>query len=68
MPYPNTMKRITEKAYPEADPNIHLPLKQDVSLLPNEVIRHIMIDEIKLKNSIAYNASNYKVKRFSQNN
>ena len=51
MPHPSTLEKITKdlKVYPGGYPNIYLPLKEQIRMSENEVIGHLMMDEIKHK-------------------
>ena len=53
------------KINPGGDPNTYLTLKDKIHHLEEEVVGHVMIDEIKLKNGIAYNCNNSEVSGFA---
>ena len=43
------------------DPNIYLPFKEAIEKSDVEVVGHLMMDEIKIRNGIAYNTSSGEV-------
>ena len=52
------------KVQPNGDPDIYLYSKEEQSKSKGEVTRHLMMDEIKLKNVIAFNRSNNEITGF----
>ena len=63
--HPNTLKIIKDiNIQPCGDPNIYLLLKDEISMLNEELIGHVMMDKIKLKNGVAFNCNNNEVAGF----
>ena len=66
LPQPSALKIITKnlKVLPGGDSSIYLTLKDEIEKLAGEVLGHIMMDEIKLNNGIAYNCNSNEVTGF----
>ena len=46
------------------DPSIYLILKYEITASPDDIIGHIMMDEIELKNGISFNCKNKEIVSF----
>ena len=44
--------------------NIYIPFQQEVQKIGKEVVSHLMMDEIKLKNGIAFNCMSNEITGF----
>ena len=60
---PSDIKQDT-KIQPSGDPSIHLSFQKEVKLSQIDVIGHLMVDEIKIKNGIAFNVQNNEIAGF----
>ena len=65
LPHPNTINKITRemKIYPGYNPSVYFTIKDQLTSDSN-VMGHIMLDEIKLKNGLAWNCTNNEVTCF----
>ena len=66
LPHTSTLKKITNnlKVKPGGDLNNYLPLKVEMELKKEEIIGHLMMDKIKLKNGIAFNCNSNDITGF----
>ena len=66
LPHPNTLKNITKnlKVEPGGDPSIYLLLKEEMEFKKEDIIGHLMMDKIKLRNGIAFNYNSNEITRF----
>ena len=63
LPHPIMLNNLSNdmKVLLGGDPSIYLIMKDEIEKLDNDIIGHIMMDEIKLKNGISYNCNNKEV-------
>ena len=66
LPRPSTLKKTTcdMKFEPRFDPTIYVTMNQYIIRSPSTVQDHLMIDEIRLKNVLAWNFMNNEVTGF----
>ena len=66
LPHPNTLKSITKemKYLPGYDPNVYFSMKTQMAGIKGPLVGHLMVDEIKLKNGLAWNCMNNEVTGF----
>ena len=66
LPHPNTVKKITKamKIQPGYDPSAYLTMKEIMRKSGKKYKGHIMLDEIKLKNGLAWNCMNNEITGF----
>ena len=54
-------KTIKCKINPGGDPSIYLMMQCEISASPDDIIGHLMIDEVKLKNGISFNCKSKEI-------
>ena len=64
--HPSTLKKITKnlKVKPGGDPSIYLTLKKEMESEKEKIVGHFMMDQIKLKNGIAFNCNSNEITGF----
>ena len=66
LPSPQILSRKASKlkVRPGGDPSIYLSLQDEISESNDDIIGHVMMDEIKLKNGITYNCKSKEIVSF----
>ena len=66
LPSPRKLNEISSnlKVYPGGDANVYIPFQQEIEENEKEVVGHLMMDEIKLKNGIAFNCKSNEITGF----
>ena len=66
LPSPRTLSNITKvtKVEPGGDPKLYMSILEENDDSEKDIIGHLMLDEIKLKNGIAFNAKSNEITGF----
>ena len=66
LPSPQALSKRASKCKVQSggDPSIYLMLKDEISASPDDIVGHIMMDEIKLKNGISFNCKSKEIVGF----
>ena len=62
LPHPNTRHKITRemKIHPGYDPSIYFTIRDQI-LSSSDIMGHLMLDEIRLENGLAWDCMNNEV-------